>query len=74
LSREELAGIAERRTDGCRGIPLLRRDADNEGEFVTIMRFENRAAASAFAGDDHEAAVVPPQARGFLARFEAGSQ
>ena len=45
-----------------------------EVEFVTVMRFDSLDAVRAFAGEDYEVAVVPPQARALLARFDARSQ
>jgi antibiotic biosynthesis monooxygenase (ABM) superfamily enzyme len=75
LLREEIfAGIAGRQIPGYRGIQLLRRAAGDEVEFVTIMRFDDLEAVRLFAGDDYEAAVVPPKARSLLARFDARSQ
>jgi hypothetical protein len=51
----------------------LRRDAGAEVEFVTLTLFESWEAIRAFAGEDAEAAVVPPAARALLARFDARS-
>ena len=74
LLREEiLVGIAAREIAGFHGIQLLRRDAGEEVEFVTIMRFESLDAVRSFAGPDYEQAVVPPAARKLLARFDARS-
>jgi heme-degrading monooxygenase HmoA len=58
---------------GYHGAHLLRRDAGNEVEFVTIMHFESLDAVTAFAGADYETAYVPPQARQVLARFDERS-
>lgn len=75
LLREEIfVGIENRRIPGFRGIQLLRRDAGAEVEFVTIMRFDSLAAVREFAGEDYEAAVVPPKARAVLAHFDDRSQ
>lgn len=73
LRREIFVGIRDRRIDGYRGIHLLRRDVGAEVEFVTIMWFDSLDAVRAFAGEDYEAAVVPPKARGLLSRFDARS-
>ena len=74
LLREEIfSGIAGRRIPGFLGIDLLRRPADNTVEFVTIMWFESLDAVRAFAGADHELAVVPPPARALLLRFDPRS-
>lgn len=73
LRREIFAGIAARQIAGFQGIDLIRRDGAEEVEFVTIMWFESIDAVRAFAGDDYEVAVVPPEARKLLARFDGRS-
>ena len=56
------------------GYDLLRADReDGETEFVTVTYFESLDAIRAFAGEDYEAAVVPPEARQLLTRFEERS-
>ncbi len=74
LKSEIFQGIQDRRIAGYRGIHLLRRDVGEEVEFVTIMWFDSIDAVRTFAGDDYEAAVVPPKARELLARFDERSQ
>jgi heme-degrading monooxygenase HmoA len=75
LLREEVfVGIENRKIAGFRGIQLLRRDVGSEVEFVTVMTFASLDAVREFAGDDYEAAVVPPKARAVLAHFDARSQ
>lgn len=75
LLREEIfVGIRGREIHGFRGIQLLRRALGDEVEFVTIMRFASLDAVREFAGEDYEAAVVPPKARALLARFDERSQ
>jgi heme-degrading monooxygenase HmoA len=61
------------RVDGYRGAYLLRRDAGDEVEFVTVTLFASWEAVRAFAGDDLEAAVVPTEARRLLKRFDERS-
>jgi heme-degrading monooxygenase HmoA len=73
LRHEIFVGIHARCIEGYRGIHLLRRDAGTEVEFVTIMWFDSLHAVRAFAGEDYEAAVVPPKARRLLSRFDARS-
>jgi hypothetical protein len=41
---------------------------------ITVMWFDSLDAVRAFAGEDHEAAVVPPAARRLLTRFDERSQ
>jgi heme-degrading monooxygenase HmoA len=71
LRGEVLPGI--HRIPGFYGAWLLRRAAGPEVEFVTLTLFESWDAVRAFAGDDFEAAVVPPAARVLLSRFDARS-
>ncbi len=74
LKGEILGGIQDRRIAGYRGIQLLRRSLGDEVEFVTIIWFDTMEAVRTFAGEDYEKAVVPPQARLLLSRFDERSQ
>jgi len=71
LRAEVLPGI--HRVRGFKGAHLLRRDVQNEVEFVTICWFDSLKAVKEFAGEDYEVAVVPPPARKLLSRFDARS-
>lgn len=68
LTEKILPGI--HRVAGHRGASLLRRDSGPEVEFITITVFESMEAVRAFAGADYEVAVVPPEARKLLSRFD----
>ncbi len=74
LKSEIFVGIKNRQIAGYHGIHLLRRNLGDEVEFVTVMWFDSMEAVRAFAGEDFEAAVVPPRARALLARFDEHSQ
>jgi heme-degrading monooxygenase HmoA len=74
LKSEIFVGIGNRQIAGYRGIQLFRRSLGDEVEFVTVMWFDSLDAVRAFAGEDYEAAVVPPKARAVLSRFDARSQ
>jgi heme-degrading monooxygenase HmoA len=69
LKAEVLPGIA-RASAGFLGVDVLRRDARDETEFVTVTRWESMAAVRALVGEDVEAAYVPADARQVLARFD----
>jgi heme-degrading monooxygenase HmoA len=68
LRTEILPGI--HRIDGYKGAYLLRRDVEDGVEFVTLTFWESMDAVRAFAGEDYEVAVVPPEARALLSRFD----
>jgi hypothetical protein len=74
LRTEIFPGILARKVTGFRDIQLLRRDAGEEVEFITIMNFDSLDAVIAFAGPNYEEGVVPPKARAVLSRFDATSQ
>lgn len=74
LRSEIFPGILKRGIDGFRRIELFRAPIDDEVEFITVMWFESMAAIEAFAGADHETAVVPPKARALLKRFDSRSR
>ena len=62
-----------RRIQGFEGAYLLRRNAEEEVEFVTVTMFTSLDAVLRFAGDDYETAVLHPQAAGLLSRYDAKS-
>jgi hypothetical protein len=74
LKSEIFTGIRGRNISGFQEIQLFRRDLEKEVEFITIMWFDSIDAVRAFAGEDYEAAVVPPKARELLSRFDERSQ
>ena len=74
LKEEIFIGIKNRKIAGFMKIQLLRRNLENETEFITIMAFDTWDSVRAFAGEDYEVAVVPPKARALLSRFDARSQ
>jgi antibiotic biosynthesis monooxygenase (ABM) superfamily enzyme len=74
LKKEIFTGIKNRKIKGFNGIDLLRREFGKEMEFITIMWFDSIDAVRDFAGDDYEKAVVPPEARILLSRFDDKSQ
>lgn len=71
LREEVLPGI--HRVKGFHGAQVLRRDAGEEVEFVTITQFDSLAAVREFAGEDYEVAVILPEAHELLSRFDSRS-
>ena len=49
---------------------ILRHEAKNETEFVTVNLFESLDAVKAFAGPDYEVPVFEPEARRLLSKVE----
>jgi heme-degrading monooxygenase HmoA len=74
LKEEIFTGIKGRHIPGFREIQLFRRGLGSETEFITVMWFDSLDAVRLFAGEDYEAAVVPPKARAVLSRFDGRSQ
>ena len=74
LLAQVIPGIQAMGVAGFREIQVLRRNApdapDREVEFTTLMWFDSLEAVKAFAGEDHEVAHVPAEARAVLARFD----
>ena len=73
LRSEVLVGILRREISVFQAIDLLRRSVPEGAEFVTLMWFDSLEAVQRFAGPDYEMAVVPPEARQLLMRFETRS-
>lgn len=74
LLREEVSvGIEAMSIKGLRRFEMMRRPADDEVEFITIMEFDDIDAVKSFVGNDYENAYVPPAARAVLKRFDERS-
>jgi heme-degrading monooxygenase HmoA len=71
LKPELLPGISK--VKGYRGSYLLRRQAGEEVEFITIMLWDSIDAIRAVAGSDYETAVIPEERRKYLSRYDAKS-
>ena len=69
LEPEVLPGVSK--LHGYRGSYLLRRPAGDEIEFVTILLWDSLDDIRAIAGPDYETAVIPPERRQFLSRYDA---
>ena|SRR5579859_3521056 len=68
LKPEPLPGLSK--VKGYRGSYVLRRAADTEVEFITILIWESIDAIKAVAGADYEKAVVPEERRRVLTRYD----
>ena len=71
LKPEVLPGVS--RMQGYQGSYFLRRNLGAEVEFVTVMLWESLDAIRSFAGPNYEVAVVPPERRRVLKRFDEKS-
>lgn len=74
LKEEIFLGILNRRISGFKGIQLLRRQVEEETEFITLMTFDSLESVREFAGQEYEQAVVPEKARALLSRFDQRSK
>ena len=74
LKSEIFSGIEKRNIEGFKNIQLLRRQIGNEVEFITIMWFDSLESVKQFAGKEYEKAVVYPEAKPLLIRYDERSQ
>lgn len=70
LTEEILPDITATVGAGYGGHRVLRREADSEVAFVTILRFDSMSDVRAFAGSDPTEAHVPEKAQQLLSRWE----
>ena len=66
-----LPGIEAKKV--CLKIQLLRREVPEGAEFITLLWFDSMESVRKFAGENYEVAVVPPEARALLSRFDEKS-
>lgn len=69
LKPELLPGISK--VKGYRGSYLMRRQAGDEIEFITMILWDSLDAVRAVAGPNYEAAVIPEERRKYLSRYDA---
>ena len=74
LKEEIFSGIEKRKIKGFIDIQLLMRELEAEVEFVTIMRFDSLDSVKEFAGNDYGKAVIYPDAKPLLLRYDERSQ
>ena len=67
LKPELLPGVSE--VKGYRGSYLLRREAGDDIEFVTIMLWDSVDAIRAVAGADYETGIIPEDLRKYNRRI-----
>ena len=70
LHDEVFPGIEAKNIPGYLGIELLRREREDEVEFVTIMSFESLQSVIDFQGEDYSRCYVPQQAQAVLKRWD----
>ena len=63
--------IEARKIPGFLHIDFLRREAESEVEFSTLMWFESLEAVKSFMGADYSVSHVPAAARAVLKRFDS---
>lgn len=69
LKPEPLPGLGK--VKGYRGSYLLRRNAGEEVEFITILLWDSIDAIKAVAGPNYETAVVPEERKKHLSHYDA---
>jgi hypothetical protein len=74
LREEVFPSIENKKVQGYRKISLLKRELENEVEFITIMLFDSIAAVKKFAGNEYKRSYVPDKARKVLLRHDEKSQ
>jgi len=70
LHDEVFPGIEAKNIPGYLGIELLRRDLDDEVEFVTIMTFQSLQNVIDFQGEDYSRCYVPQAAQAVLKSWD----
>ena len=67
---EELLPAIRSGTEGFLGVNVLRRDGDEEVEFLIFTVWESLDAIATLVGEDYEAAHLPDETRALLNRFD----
>ena len=70
LLNEVIPGIEAKNIPGFRNIEVLRKDFEDEVEFVTMMTFNSLQDLIDFQGKEYEVAYIPDAARKVLQRWD----
>lgn len=70
LKTEIIPGIEGKNIKGYKGFQVLRRELENEVEFMTIITFDRIESVKQFVGEDHEKVYVPEEAQKVLKRYD----
>ncbi len=73
IHKEVFPGIEAKNIPGYLSIELLRRDFDDEVEFITIMTFQSLQNVVDFQGQDYTRCYVPEDAQKLLKRWDQNS-
>ncbi|MGO8795487.1 MAG: antibiotic biosynthesis monooxygenase [Candidatus Sulfotelmatobacter sp.] len=68
LKPELLPGIGK--VKGYQGSYLLRRESEDEVEFITILLWDSIDSIRAFAGAEYETSIIPEERRKYLTRHD----
>ncbi len=71
LCKDVLPGIEK--VKGYKGAQLMRRNQEDEVEFITITYFDDIDAVIAFAGEDYTKAVIHKEAGKLLSHYDERS-
>ncbi len=74
LHDEVFPSIEAKNIPGYRSIELLRRELEDEVEFVTVMCFDSLDNVIDFQGEDYERSYVPDSAQKILERWDERSK
>lgn len=74
LTETVIPQIESYKMEGYRKIEVLRRELEDETEFITIMYFDSLELIKQFVGEDYETAHVPEAAQKVLKRWDKRSQ
>jgi len=70
LRTEIFPSIERRNIEGYRGAELFVRDAGDEVQFITLLRFDSMDAVTEFAGPEASKPVIFPKAERLIMRME----
>ena len=74
LNDHVIPGIVAKNISGYLGFEILRRNHENEVEFVTIITFESLQNVIEFQGEDYTRCYVPDAAQKVLKRWDWQAQ
>ena len=66
--------VKENGVDGLEKVSISTKEIQNEIEFFLVLQFDSMKAVKKFAGENHEKAYIPDNAKEVLSRYDDTAQ
>lgn len=74
LIHEVFPEVKRKGVEGLEKVSISTRERNDEVEFFLVLQFDSMGSVKLFAGEDHEKAYIPDNAKRVLSRYDATAE